>query len=437
MAELVDALGLEPSAERRGSSILPARTESMGRKTHRPSFFFTSAGGQAEPKQKKEYSMTAKIKNISDTKKKLDITVKKEALEKYLKKAYQKVGQSAKINGFRKGKIPQNVLDQHYGPQIDYECLNFAINETYPQALTENDLTPMTEPKFDANPLSRDSDYTYSVEVEVKPTFKLKDYKGLKVKKKDLKIDTKEVEEELKRLQDSLAQVKPAKDDAQVGKGHVLTIDFEGTIDGKAFEGGTAKDYNFEFGSGQLLQGFEDALKGLKKGEEKEFDMDFPADYFEKDLAGKKAHYKIKVKDIHDKDLPKIDDEMAKDIGKESLAEVKKEIEDALTKRAEATNKREYAEEIRKKLIKDYKFEVPQSLVDTEIERTKKDKKEIEEGLRLEFVLEAIAREEKIQPTPEDFQNHFQMLSQMYQQPVQEIQKIYSQNNMINTLAVR
>lgn len=381
--------------------------------------------------------MTAKIKNISDTKKKIDITVKKEALDKYLQKAYQKVGQSAKINGFRKGKVPTSVLDKHYGPQIDYECLNFAINETYPQALTENDLTPMTEPKFDANPLNRDADYTYSVEVEVKPTFKLKEYKEIKLKKKPVKVDQKEVDEELKRLQDSLAQVKPAADDAKVSKGHVLTIDFEGTIDGKAFEGGTAKDYNFEYGAGQLLQDFEDALKGMKKGEEKEFDMDFPADYFEKDLAGKKAHYKIKVKDIHDKDLPKIDDEMAKDIGKESLAEVKKEIEDALTKRVEATHKREYAEEIRNKLIKDYKFEVPQSLIDSEIERTKKDKKEVEDSLRVEFVLEAIAREEKIQPTPQDFQAHFQMLSQMYQQPVEEIQKIYSQNNMINTLAIQ
>lgn len=385
---------------------------------------------------KRKNMVKLKVDNLSDTKKKIKITIPKDDIQKHLQKAYQKVGAKAKLKGFRPGKIPQNLLDQYYQGEIDYETLNFMISDAYVAALQETKFIPLTEPKFDTNPeLKRDSDYTFSVEIEIRPDFELKEYKGLKLKKKEAAITEKEIEEELKRLQESLAQLAPAESTETLRVGFVATIDFDGTIDNKPFAGSSAKDYVFECGKKVLLKDFEDNLIGMKKGDTKEFVMTFPKDYFEKSLASKQSQYKVTLKALHNKNLPAIDDEMAKDIGKENLDQVKKELNEALIKRKERAFQKDYAEEIKKTIIKSYNFEVPKSIVEAEMERTKQDKKEITAQLRVEFVMDAISQKEKIEATPLDVQNRIIMLSQIYRQPVAEIQKLYSQSHMMNALA--
>jgi len=378
-----------------------------------------------------------KIEDISSVKKKISITVPQEQVDGYYQRAYQKVGGKAKIKGFRPGKIPTNILDQHYGAEIQYECLNFLISDSYVKALQDNKLIPMTDPAFDTKPIEKGKEYQYFVEVEIKPEIKLGDYKGIKVKKQEAKIAKKDLEEELNRLQESLAQLAPAKDDAVLEKGLVATIDFDGTMDGKTFDGGSAKDYVFEFGKGQLLQDFETNMEKMKKGDSKEFSITFPKDYFSKELAGKKADYKLTLKDIHNKNLPKIDDEMAKDIGKENLEQVKTELEKSLQARKEREFRKDYADTIRKELLKKHKFDVPESIVDKEAERSKRDKKEVEEQLRLELILEDIAIKENIKATPQDVDARMKMLAQMYRQPIDEIKKLYSKNNMVSSLAAQ
>ncbi|OVE80922.1 trigger factor, partial [bacterium K02(2017)] len=190
---------------------------------------------------------TSQVKDLSNTKKKISITIPKQKVSDYLQRAYQKIGQTAKINGFRKGKIPTTVLDKHYQAEINYELMNFIISDSYSNVLTTKNLNPVTEPKFDAQPVDREKDYSYSVEIEVQPEFELKDYKNIEVKKKKSTIKDEELENELKRLQESLAQLAPVKEDDTLNKGLVATIDFEGTIDGKSFDGGSAKDYTFEY----------------------------------------------------------------------------------------------------------------------------------------------------------------------------------------------
>jgi trigger factor len=377
----------------------------------------------------------SKIKDLSKTKKKITITVPKDKIPAFVKRAHEKVGSKATIKGFRPGKVPTDILEKHFGAEISYESLNFLISETYVTAVQESGLMPITEPKFDAKPLDRNADYTYHVEFEIKPEFELKEYKGIKVKKQEAKINDKELDEELKRLQDSLAQLAPVKDDDVLKNGLVATIDFDGKIDGKTFQGGSAKDYVFEFGTGTLLKDFEAAMEGMKKDETRQFKMTFPKDYFEKDLANKEADYTSTLKSLHLKSLPKLDDEMAKDIGKESIEQVKTEIKESLLKRKEREFRKDYAIEIRESLAKTYKFEVPETIVNAEVERTKQDKKEIEKQIRIELVLEAIARKEAMQTTPQDIQQRMNMLSQMYRQPLAEIQKIYQQSNMMASLA--
>lgn len=376
---------------------------------------------------------TTKIDNISETKKRIHITVPETGVSKYKNKALQKVGQSAKINGFRPGKIPQAVIEKHYGAEINYECVNFLITETFSKALEEHKLNPLGEPKFDAGPLSS-GDYSYSIEIEVRPNIALKDYKNIKIKKKTAEITTKEVDDELKQLQESLAQLAPADESETLKSGLVATIDFEGTLEGQKFEGGTAKDYVFEVGKGQLLAEFETKIEGMKNGDKRDIEITFPADYFEKKLAGKNAQYKITLKNLHLKNIPALDDELAKDIGKENLEQVKTEIRDALIKRKEQEFRGGYAEEVQTKLLKDHKFEVPEKLLEAEVERRKEEKDKVTDQIKMQLILEEIAKIENITATPQDLDTRFKMLSQMYRQPVQEIKKIYVQNNLIGSL---
>lgn len=380
---------------------------------------------------------TAQLENLGSTKRKINITVPKDKVDSHFQRAYQKVSESAQIKGFRPGKIPQNILDKHYGPQIDYECLNFIISESYSEALKDNKLFPMTEPKFDTSPIIRGADYKYSVELEVRPEFELKEYKGIEIKKKTADITTEELDAELKKLQESLAQLAPADEDAVIDKGTVTTIDFDGLMDGAPFDGGNAKDHVFEFGAGQFLESFEKPLAGLKKGAAKTIDMEFPADYFEKKLAAKKASFNIVVKNLHKKVLPALDDELAKDIGKENLEQVKSEIKNSLGRRQEQNFRHEYADFVRKHLAQVHQFEVPQTLVDDELARGKREKQEIINQLKLELILDKIAENEGIQATQKDVDQYINMLSQMYRQPVAEIKKLYSKNNMIMRLVAQ
>lgn len=376
-----------------------------------------------------------KLKALSGTKKKISVTVPQEKVGLYMQKAYQKVGSKAKVKGFREGKVPKDLLDQYFKAEIEYECLNFLISDSYMLALQEHKLIPITEPKFDAKPIEQNKNYSYHVEIETKPEFELKDYVGIKLKKQDVEVTSKEFDEEMKKLQESLAQLSPTEKDTVITNGLVATIDFDGTMDGKAFAGSSAKDYMFEYGNKTLLKEFEENLKGMKAGGSKEFSMTFPKDYFEKTLAGKKADYKVTLTALHNKNLPKLDDELAKDIGKENLDQVKKEVRDAIVSRKERQVQRDYGEKIKEHIKKNYKFDVPESIVEAEVERNKQDKQEVIDQIRMELVLEAVARKENLMATRQDLQDRMHLLAQIYRRPLEEIQKIYAQENMIQMLA--
>ena len=234
-----------------------------------------------------------------------------------------------------------------------------------------------------------------------------------------------------------MAQLAPIEGKTNLAKGLVATIDFTGKIDGKVFKGGTAKDYVFEYGKGQLLPEFESNIDGMAKDETRDIEMTFPKDYFEKDLAGKKASYKITLKNIHTKTLPAIDDDLAKDIGKENLEQVKTELKASLIKRKEGEFRQEYAKSIRKTLLKEHKFDAPQTLVDEEVKRTKQDKDEVIDRFKIELILDAIAQKEKIQATQQDVEFRLMTLSQIYRQPVDEIRNLYKKNNMMSSLATQ
>jgi len=378
--------------------------------------------------------MKTNIEDISQTKKKISVNVPKEKIGGYVKRAYQKVGQKAKINGFRPGKVPSSILDKHFAADIDYESMNFLINDAYQSILRENDFFPIDEPKFDVKPLNREADYAFSIELEIKPKFELKDYKDFKLTILKPEVADSEIDEQLKNLQERMTQLAPADDGAVFGAGLVANIDFIGTVEDVPFEGGTAQDFQMDFDAKSMLPDFQAGVDGMKLGEEKTFPVVFPAEYFSKDLAGKTASFKATLKSLHKKTLPPIDDELAKDLEKESLDKLKEEIKAMLTRQKEQEIRGKYGEQLRLEIAKAYNFEVPESIVQKQTAEGKRERKEVEDQLRVELVLEAIARKEAFDVQSQDVERRIATMAQMYRRPVAEIRAFYAQNNMMPQL---
>ncbi len=378
-----------------------------------------------------------KIETVSSTSKKATITVDGSLVAKALEKARQKVGQKAKIKGFREGKVPANVLDQYYGAEIDYEWINNVVGESYAQAITQENLAVMGEPEFDIKPLERQSaqaDYTYSVSVEVKPEFDLQNYEGLKVAKRQSDVTDAELNAELERLQKAFGQLESVGD-VSAELGHTVTVDFEGTIDGKVFQGGSGKDVNFELGVGQLLKDFENNLVGMKPTQSKTFDVAFPAEYFEKSLAGQTAQFTVTVKAVLTKKLPTLDDDFAKDMGKDSIEVIKNDVRESIKKKKEAEDKNAYLEFVRDTLVASYNFDLPEKLVVKQAEANKVEADLVRKQMKLELILDAIAVKEKIQVTAQEIEQAIAGMAQWYRRPLKEVRDHYIKNKLVPQLA--
>lgn len=380
--------------------------------------------------------MQITLENLSATEKKVKVELSAEEVSKSFVKSYNKIREKAKIKGFRPGKTPNNILEKYYPQDIAFEALNFAINDSYLKAINDNQIFPLGDPKFDAQPITQGNSYSYSFTVTVYPDVTLKEYKGMSLKKHTINISNDEIDQELKLLQERLAQLVPADATATLQNGYVATIDFEGTIDGKAFEGGTAKDYTVELGKKQLLDEFESQIVGMKKDDSKTIEVTFPADYFKTELAGKKASFSIKIKNLHQKSLPSLDNELAKDIGKESLDAVKEDIKLSLTNKKQRGIKEQHAKEVIEKIGESYQLEMPKVLIQQELENSqnKKDEKEIVKNLTVRYVLQKIAQQENLKVTPQEIDGQIHYMAQIYRRPVKEFRQFCEQNNLINQI---
>lgn len=374
--------------------------------------------------------MKAHLQSISDTKKKIKLSVPVHLVEDSYKDAYRNIRKKANIPGFRKGKIPDQVLERYYGNDIEMESLNLLVQNTYGKALDEHKLIPVLKPKFDVKPLSRGSDYEYEVELEVRPSFELKDYLGIKVKKKEAEVSDDEILAEIDKMRETRAELKPAPDGSELKDGLVASMDFDGTIDGVAFKGGSAKGFILEFGKGRFLKEFEEQIGGQKVGEERTINITFPENY-DPEVAGKKAQFKVRIEALYVKELPKLDDEFAKDMGKESLSQLKQEAADHLKARKERSFRGEYAETVTETLVKNHKFEIPEGLVEEEKKNSQKSEDEIKKSIKIQFILESIAEKESVKVNAQDLDMRFRQLSMVYRQPADALKQYYHQNNLI------
>ncbi len=340
--------------------------------------------------------MSVKVEKLENSLVKLEITIEAEKFDEALQKAFFRNAKYFSVPGFRKGKAPRNIVERYYGENILFEdAFNIVAPEYYDDAIKVNNVEAVAAPEIDITQMEKGKDLIFTATVAVKPEVKLGDYKGVKIEKKEYKVTAKDVDKAIKDMAEKNARIVAGDENSVLENGYTAVIDFEGFIDGKAFEGGKGENYSLELGSNTFIPGFEEQLIGLKKGEETEVNVSFPENYFSKELAGKPAVFKVKVNDIKVKELPAIDDEFAKDVSefdtlKELKADTKKKLEEENAQRA----KFEMEEEAIKAVVDATEVNIPVVMIENEInDYTKEMESRLRyQGMNLETYLQLMGQ---------------------------------------------
>ena len=401
-----------------------------------------------------------KTENANEVK--LSFEIEAEKFDEAMKKVYTKTAKYFTIPGFRKGKAPMAIVERHYGSSIFYEdTFNELVPDIYDQAIKDNKIEAVSQPQLDIIQMEKGKDLKFTAIVQIKPEVKLGKYKGIELKKIEYTVSDKDVEHELGHMAEHNSRLVTV-DNRPVKKGDITTIDFEGSIDGVPFDGGKAENHELEIGSNQFIPGFEDQIIGMKDGEEKDINVTFPKDYFSKDLAGKEATFKVKLHGIKVKELPKIDDEFAKDVSEfDTLADLKADIKAKLEKENEEKAKYESEEAAIEAVCKEVEIDIPSGMIETEIDNMIKDienklsyqgltldqylklTNKTMDGLRKEFneqaekavksrlVLEAIIKEEDIKPEEKEVEDKLKEMAKNYNQKEDELLKNENVKNYV------
>ena len=300
---------------------------------------------------------------------KFNIEFSAEEFNDAVNKAYLENRAKFTIDGFRKGKAPRKIIESHYGHDVFWdEALNKLLEGGYYEALNQMELEVISQPSFESPEVKKDEPVVLSGSVQVFPEIEVENYKGLEIEEVKTKIGEKEVKEELERVQKSQARME-AVEDRKSEKGDTVIFDFEGSVDGKPFSGGSAENYELKLGSGQFIPGFEEQLEGKDAGEEVDVEVVFPGDYHAEELAGKPAVFKCKIHEIKREILPEIDDELASDVSDfETLAEYKKDIKKKLQENAAETDLSVMKDRVLEKLYELNDIKVPEVMIANEVE---------------------------------------------------------------------
>ena len=313
--------------------------------------------------------MSVQVENLEHNMAKLTINVSAEELEKALDSAYKKQKGQISVPGFRKGKVPRAMIEKMYGAGVFYEdAANILMQQTYPAAIDESGVDIVSRPTVDVVQIEKGKEFIYTAEVAVRPEVTLGKYMGVTVTKIDTTVTDEEVDAELENQRNKNARTVTVTD-RPVAEGDTAVIDFEGFVDGVAFEGGKGENHPLEIGSHTFIDTFEDQLVGKNTGDEVEVNVTFPEKYQAADLAGKPATFKVKINEIKTKELPELDDEFAQDAaGVDTLAEYKEELKKNLTEKKETEAKKTKEDEAIKKIIDKSKMDIPEAMISTQCE---------------------------------------------------------------------
>ena len=376
---------------------------------------------------------------------KLELTVEAKKFEDAINTVYAKSAKYFAIPGFRKGKAPMKMVEKQYGVEIFYED---AFNEVAPVAMEEaveaEKLEVVSRPEIDITQMEKGKDLIFTAIVQTKPEVKVDKYKGVEIKKIEYKVEDHDIEHELEHMQERNARLVTV-DDRPVQKDDTAVIDFEGFVDGVAFEGGKAENHELVIGSNTFIPGFEDQIIGMKIDEEKDINVKFPDEYFSKDLAGKDAVFKVKLHEIKVKEMPKLDDEFAKDVSEfDTLDELKNSIKEKLEEENKNRAKYETEDAAIQAVCDGVEIDIPSGMIETEIDNAVRDietrlsyqglkldqylqmmgktmeefRKEYEEqaekAVKTRLVLEAVCKDAKIEPLEEEINDKIKEMAEHY-----------------------
>ena len=334
-----------------------------------------------------------KTENANEVK--LNVTIEAEKFDEAIKKVYFKSAKYFNIPGFRKGKAPMNIVEKYYGKEIFYEdAFNEVVPEELEKAVEENKLEIVSRPDIDVTQIGKGQDLIFTAVFQTKPEAELGKYKGVEIKKIEYKVTDEDIEHELGHMQEHNSRLISIED-RPVEEGDIANINFEGFVDGVAFEGGKAENHDLEIGSNTFIPGFEEQIIGMKIDEEKDIKVKFPDEYFSKDLAGKDATFKVKVNEIKKKELPALDDEFAKDVSEfDTLKELKESIKEKQQKQNDERAKYETEDAVMKAVCKNVKVDIPSGMIETETENMLKEVEQriSYQGLKFDQYLQMIGK---------------------------------------------
>ncbi len=315
--------------------------------------------------------MNVTVEVLSPIKKKLSLEIPAETVDAELDKAYKKIAKTAEIKGFRKGKVPRKILEQNYGPRAQYDAAGPLINNSLYKALLDNEIEAVSQPEVvNSGVVEAGKPFTYEAEVEVRPELTVKDYTGLELEKEKFVFDETVVDQQLEQMANSRMQLEVTSR-KKAREGDTVIIDFEGFIDDSPFDNGAATDFELSLGSNSFIPGFEDQIVGMKRDQEKDITVTFPEGYGAKELAGKPAVFKVKVKEIKEKVVPKIDDNLAKELDAENLAELKERIKENTIEQGTQQADGQLQENLMNALIEKNEFDVPEGMVTNQLHHLK------------------------------------------------------------------
>ena len=385
---------------------------------------------------------------------KLEFTIEAKKFDDAILKVYQKSARYFNIPGFRKGKAPFNIVERMYGDEIFYEdAFNELVPEIYEKEIEENKIEAVSKPNIDIVTMKKGENLVFTAIVQTKPEVKLGKYKGIELKNVEYPVTDEDVEHELSHMQEHNARIITVEDRA-VKEKDIAVIDFEGFVDGKAFEGGKAERHELEIGSKTFIPGFEDQIIGMKIGEEKEINVKFPEDYFSKDLAGKDAMFKVKLHEIKEKQLPELDDEFAKDVSEfNTLEELRNSIKEKKTAENEHKAKHETENLAIEAVSAETNIDIPSGMIETEIDamirdleqqlsyqgisldqylhimnKTRKEiednyKEQAEKNVKSRLILEEIIKEEKLEASEEEISEKIKEMASNYGKKEDDLNK--------------
>ena len=318
--------------------------------------------------------MSSKVEKLESNKVKIEITVPAKEFDIAVDKAFKKNAPKISIPGFRKGKAPRNVIERMYGKEVMFEdAFDIVAQPAYEAAIAENNLVPVSHPSVDITQIANGQDLIFTSEVYVKPEVELGKYKGIEVVKKVHTVEDADIGKEIDSMRNKNSRLVTVED-RELKDGDISNIDFEGFVDGVAFEGGKGENFELTIGSGQFIPGFEEKLIGMKINETREIDVKFPDEYHSADLAGKMSMFRVTLNSIKCKELPELDDEFAKDVSEfDTLAELKADLKKKAAERNEEHMKLQVEDDAIKIVAKNSKIDIPQPMIDTEIDNMIQD----------------------------------------------------------------